>query len=138
MSKFKVGDKVERIAGGSSSLAVGSIGTVAEVVSPLNLKLGGSCQEWMSKFFKLYKEPNLYPLHDIAIAWLEGEKIQRLNNKNKWTDYACCPKDRTSIPAFYTGIEYRIKPENPHADEISSIQEEVDKIIKRLEVLKDD
>ncbi len=145
MTIFKVGDKV-KINTDSEYFGVSpanpkDVEGVVELVREANtykyvvLWPNTRANSYRDKDLALAKE-HLYPHHDIIIDWLNGEEIQ-VKCKERWLNTVETPEASDELPCFNINNQYRIKPKNPHADEIDSIKEEMDKLSKRLEVLKD-
>lgn len=139
MTNFKVGDKVKRISGNDFpeyNMTRGGIYTVKEVNFPFFLKLEGAGDDkWYTTHFELVEEKQEYPnpphVHlDLIIAWANGAEIEfYLEAYDCWHTVA--------NPSWDRSTSYRIKPNKSAKDvEIERIQDELDKLSKRLEELK--
>lgn len=112
MSKFKVGDKVRRIAGTYAGMLVGNTATILGITVP------GQCQKpgLDLTYFGDGHNPDKFELvvedkskfhkhHDLIIAWAKGAKIQVLSvGATEWAD--------ATRPNWSTLCKYRIKPEH--------------------------
>ena len=114
MSKFKVGDKVERVVGGNDEIPIGSVWTVSKVVGDyIYLEEYGEGNGWFPHKFKLfqdqtqaynplvsqeggghYKDKGIQPLEYTMqnnLSFCEGnvvKYISRYKNKNGIEDLA--------------------------------------------------
>lgn len=75
-----------------------------------------------------------HPHHDVIVAWAKGAKVQFKfkeepeEPEGEWRDIL--------NPSFPESLEYRVKPEPDHTEEIAEIEQEMRKLADRLEKLK--
>lgn len=131
MSKFKVGDAVVRVEGSWRGAVEGAAYYVESVTPDGHLLLRGCSGVYHENHFRLVGDTSKHHKHhDLIIAWAKGAEIEFFSQIRKcWKD---CPE-----PLWCSDAIYRIKPENPNADEIASIESEMRKLADRLEKLKE-
>lgn len=67
--------------------------------------------------------------HDLIVAWAKGAEIQLKDPSRGWLDVS-------DPPGWYSKSTYRIKPTNPHKEEIEGIEQEMRVLADRLSKLK--
>ena len=143
MSNFKVGDKVVRTDMDlryvepdiARRFMSGEVFTVVDVVGTLNIKLSGLHHNWSKDRFSLIEEAKskYYKHYDIVIAWMQGKVVQFKGNSGKWQTLETLSNSK-SVPSFYTGYEYRIKPEPcPKKDKLECLVNKLEEQLKEAQ-----
>lgn len=95
----------------------------------------------LKKFGRGHSPDNLelistyHPHYDVIVAWAKGQKIQVKHSKdNVWKDWT---HGFDNTPLFGIGKEsWKIKPNNPHEEEIKNIEKEMRILSDRLKTLR--
>jgi hypothetical protein len=77
MSKFKIGDRVRRVAGGSPALDVGTEHIVSAVIGNSELMIEGRSQTWSQDYFELVSAAG--PVRERVVKEIVRGKYGRLN-----------------------------------------------------------
>jgi hypothetical protein len=104
MSKFKVGDRIVRVACGASYAPLGYeavvlFGNKYIDVYGKEVTIAGCQWELAEDTSKYHKH------HDLIIQWAKGAEIEYLDYQGDWED--------ASTPSWSKRMEYRIKPTPP-------------------------
>lgn len=150
MSRFKVGDKVRvvEIGCGCGFEDYGKEVTITELgwynngvgykVYPAigNTKTLGFNGFIGEDSFEPLEASKRHKHYDMIVAWAENPSLEfqcRHSDDSRMDSWEDCEK-----PMWFPDVEYRIKPEKSEREiEIEKIQEEMEKLEKRLEQLKD-
>lgn len=130
MSKFKVGDKVRRIAGAALSCPIGSVQTVEgfDYDGDLILKGLGDLGYCARYFSPLYPNPP-HKHAELIKAWADGAEIEEY-----WETDDDWGWERNLFPDWYESTSYRIKPNEPTPKE--KAQAKLEELMKQAEELK--
>ena len=127
-NKFKVGDKVVRLAGGNNSSGL-HIGETYQVdrVKGIDIGVVGTPYLHSTMYFELALPQYPNPPHkhaELIIAWAQGATIQVYDALHGWYD--------RKQPSWFFDDSYRIKPTK--SKETLQREEEIAKIKSAMEV----
>tara|TARA_R110002012_G_scaffold266670_1_gene450280 strand:+ start:179 stop:772 length:594 start_codon:yes stop_codon:yes gene_type:complete len=112
MSKFKLGDKVRKISGGTPVYPVGYEGEVTEISDSL-LYLDHKRTNSRDEYWELVEDKDKYPNgkhphHDIILEYAKGAELEFFSDSvNAWRNVIS--------PAFAKNTLYRVKPQQDPA-----------------------
>lgn len=147
MSKFKEGDKLRVIRRAAHWMNNDKRPKVGDIVEVSEADTTGVYFPWgevvaygNDENFELSEgRTTWHPHHDVIVAWAKGAKIQYKEYKSayepdpwKWVDHL-----GISAPAWYSNIEYRVKPEPDNTAEIAGIERKMRELSESQKELAD-